>query len=438
MRRDELGMLVDAANRYGDVVRFEFGPRPVHFPTYLIRRPEHVHHVLFEAREMYPKSFDYKLLARALGQGLVTSEGQLWMRQRRLIQPAFRHSQILDFADSMIEASSEVSHRWSLLAADRRPVDVAAEMMRLALDIVGRTLFSSDLADEAEKISEAVGLLVRDMVERMSSAAGFVSLLLPGLPTPANRRAERALHTLDDAVARLIVRRRSVPESERPVDLLSMLLAAKDEESGETMNDHQIRDEVMTFLTAGHETTANALAWTWYLVSTHPLVAGQLQEELRSVLGGREVATEDLEKLTYTKAVLQEVLRLFPPVSIIAREARQDDEFDGFSIPSRSTVLISPWVSHRNPDVWKAPEAFDPKRFLPGSPEHPRLAYLPFGAGPRQCIGAGFATQEALIALAVLAARFTPSLVPGHRVEPQLGVTLRPRYGLQMFVQQAT
>jgi cytochrome P450 len=437
MRRDELRMLIDAANRYGDVVRFEFGPRPVHFPTYLIRRPEHIHHVLFEARAAYPKSFDYKLLARTLGQGLVTSEGALWMRQRRLIQPAFRHSQILEFADPMIEASLEVSERWSLLASDGGPVDVAAEMMHLALDIVGRTLFSSDLADEAEKVSQAVGLLVRQLVEQMSSVVGFLTLLVPGLPTPANRRVERALRTLDDLVARLIARRRALPESERPHDLLSMLLAARDEETGETMDDRQVRDEVMTFLTAGHETTANALAWTWYLLSTHPLVARQLHEELHSVLAGREVVVEDLDKLVYTKAVLQEGMRLYPPVSMIAREASQEDAIGGFSIPARSTVLISPWVTHRNPEIWRAPEAFDPERFLPGAPEHPRLAYLPFGAGPRQCIGSGFAMQEALIALAVLAARFEPALAPGHRVEPQLGVTLRPRGGLPMTIHEA-
>lgn len=437
MRGDELTMLVDAANRYGDVVRFEFGPRSVHFPAYLIRHPDHIHHVLFEARESYPKSFDYKLLARSLGEGLVTSEGALWARQRRLVQPAFRHSQVLAFAEPMIEASLEVRRRWSELAVEGQPVDVAAEMMRLTLDSVGRTLFSSDLAGEVDSISPAVGFLVRDMVERMSSATGLASLLLRQIPTPANRRALAALRTLDFVVSRLIARRRALPESERPADLLSMLLGARDDETGKCMDDRQIRDEVMTFFIAGHETTGNALAWTWFLLSTHPLVTRRLREELRSVLAGRDLGPEDVGKLTYTKAVVQEAMRLYPPVAAIGREARHDDEIGGFYLPARSTVLISPWVSHRNPQFWPAPEAFDPDRFLPGALEHPRLAYLPFGAGPRQCIGAGFALQELVIALATLADRFEPALVPGHRVEPQLGVTLRPRYGLAMIIRRA-
>lgn len=436
MRRDELGMLVEAANRFGDVVRFEFGPRAVHLPVFLIRRPEHIHHVLFSARESYPKSFDYRILARSLGQGLVTSEGELWSRQRRLIQPAFRHTEVAGFAEVMIEAATDVARRWQALADGGQPVDVASEMMRLALDVVGRTLFSSDLADEVDAITPAVAVLVRDMVERMSTGAGLATLAVPRLPTPANRRAKAALQTLDCVVARLVARRRALPETQRPGDLLSMLLAARDEKSGAGMDDRQVRDEVMTFLLAGHETTANALAWTWYLLSTHPLVMRRLREELQTVLAGRNPVPGDVEKLAYTKAVVHEAMRLYPPVAAIGREALCEDEIGGYPVPARSTILISAWVSHRNPLFWSAPEAFDPNRFGPGAPEHPRLVYLPFGAGPRQCIGAAFAMQEAVIALAVLAARFRPDLVPGHRVEPQLGVTLRPRHGLAMTIHE--
>ena len=437
MRRDELGMLVKAANRYGDVVRFEFGPRAVHLPAYLIRRPEHIHHVLFSARDSYPKSFDYRILARSLGLGLVTSEGELWSRQRRLIQPAFRHTEVAGFAELMIDAATDVAQRWHTLADRGQPVDVASEMMRLALDVVGRTLFSSDLADETDAISPAVGVLVRDMVERMSTGAGMATLAAPRLPTPANRRANAALDTLDRVVARLVARRRALPEAERPADLLSTLLAARDEKSGAGMDDRQVRDEVMTFLIAGHETTANALAWTWYLLSTHPLVMRRLGDELHTVLAGRDPGPDDIDKLAYTKAVAQEAMRLYPPVAAIGREALRDDEISGYPVPARSTILISPWVSHRNPEIWAAPEAFDPDRFGPGAPEHPRLAYLPFGAGPRQCIGAAFAMQEAVIALGVLGSRFRLELVPGHSVEPQLGVTLRPRHGLMMTIHRA-
>jgi cytochrome P450 len=437
MRRDELDMLVDAANRYGDVVRFELGPRVAHLPAYLIRRPDHIHHILFEARELYPKSFDYRLLARSLGQGLVTSEGELWSRQRRLIQPAFRHTQVLGLAEAMLAATRDVARRWCDLVSSGEPVDVAEEMMRLALDVVGRTLFSSDLAGEVDTISPAVGVLTRDLVERLSSAVGVLTLLVPQLPTPANRRVRRTLANLDGVVARLIARRRSMPEEARPADLLSMLIAARDETTGEAMDDHQIRDEVMTFLVAGHETTANALTWTWYLLSTHPLAAGRLRDELRSTLAGRDLHPDDLDRLHYTKAVISEAMRLYPPVAAIGREASHDDEIGGYHIPARSTMLISPWVSHRNPEYWPAPEAFDPERFLPAARQQPRLVYLPFGAGPRQCIGAGFALQEAVIALATLAARYEPTLVPGQRIEPQLGVTLRPRNGLAMTIHRA-
>jgi cytochrome P450 len=437
LRHDGLSSLIDGANRYGDVVRFVFGPRIAHLTEYLIRDPEHIHYVLFEARESYVKSYQYKLMGRALGEGLITSDGALWARQRRLVQPGFRHSQVLALAGTMIEASSEVSRTWRELAVEGKPVDMAGEMMRLTLDTVGRTLLSSDLADEVGSISPAVGFLEQDMVERMSSVSGFASLLSPQIPTPANRRMLAALRTLDSAVNGLIARRRALPESERPADLLSMLMAARDAETGRSMDDRQIRDEVMTLFVAGHETTANALSWTWYLLSTHTLVARRLREELRSVLAGRDLAPEDVEKLAYTKAVVEEAMRLYPPVAAITREALHDDEIGGFHIPARTTVMISPWVSHRNPRFWPAPEAFDPDRFLPGSVERPRLAYLPFGAGPRQCLGTGFALQEMVIALGVLAARFDPALVPGQRVEPQFGVSVRPRYGVSMTIHDA-
>jgi cytochrome P450 len=435
LREDELHLLVDAANRYGDVVRIELGPRAAHVTAHLLRQPDHIHHVLFEARQDYPKSFTYDLLRRALGNGLVTSEGELWTRQRRLIQPMFRHSTVSAFARIMAAASEDLAERWAGLARRGEPVDVAAEMMRLTLDIVGRALFSADLTVSAAEIGTAVGVIVRDVVDRLTSPVGLATLVVPGLPTPANRRTRRALATLDAVVARLVARRRALPDKQRPADLLSMLLAARDDETGQAMSDRQIRDEVMTFLIAGHETTANALAWTWYLLSLHPLVGQRLREELRGVLSGRLPTAGDVDKLHYTRAVVQEAMRMYPPVAVIERDASRDDDIGGYDVAAGTTVIISPWVCHRNPQFWSAPEAFNPDRFLgEQAAHHVRYTYLPFGAGPRQCIGAGFALQEATIALAVLARRFNAELVPGHPVEPQFGVTLRPRWGLIMML----
>jgi cytochrome P450 len=433
MRRDELTLLVDAANRFGDVVRFELGPRAAHVSAHLIRHPDHVHHVLLEARGNYPKSFTYQLLGRILGRGLVTSEGELWTQQRRIIQPIFRHSTIAGFAPLMTAACDDLAREWDGLAAAGSPVDVAVEMSRLTLDIVGRALFSTDLTGDAAAVGPAVEVVLRDVIERLTSPVALATMAVPGLPTAANRRTKAALATLDDVVGLLITRRRIVSEADRPVDLLSMLLSAGDYGNGEAMSDQQIRDEMMTFLIAGHETSANALSWTWYLLALHPLVARRLRDELSTVLAGRMPDAADLDKLDYTKAVVQEAMRLYPPVAAIERDATEDDEIGGYLIPAGTTVIISPWVSHRNPAFWPAPEAFDPERFLGDRPaQQPRYTYLPFGAGPRQCIGAAFALQEATITLAALASRFRADLVPGHPIEPQIGVTLRPKHGLPM------
>jgi cytochrome P450 len=438
MRRDELALLVDAANRFGDVVRFELGPRAAHVSAHLIRHPDHVHHVLLEARGNYPKSFTYQLLGRILGRGLVTSEGELWTQQRRIIQPIFRHSTIAGFAPLMTAACDDLAREWDGLAAAGSPVDVAVEMSRLTLDIVGRALFSTDLTGDAAAVGPAVEVVLRDVIERLTSPVALATMAVPGLPTAANRRTKAALATLDDVVGLLITRRRIVSEADRPVDLLSMLLSAGDYGNGEAMSDQQIRDEMMTFLIAGHETTANALSWTWYLLALHPLVARRLRDELSTVLAGRMPDAADLDKLDYTKAVVQEAMRLYPPVAAIERDAKEDDEIGGYRIPAGTTVIISPWVSHRNPAFWPAPEAFDPERFLDDRPaRQPRYTYLPFGAGPRQCIGAAFALQEATIALAALASRFRADLVPGHPIEPQIGVTVRPKHGLRMTLHRA-
>jgi cytochrome P450 len=305
-------------------------------------------------------------------------------------------------------------------------------MMRLTLGMAGKTLFSMDLSNEADEVGRAAATVIQYANDR------FTRLLpLPtNIPTPHNRRFWKALRTLDTVVQGIIdVRRR---EEKDAGDLLSMLLLARDEETGEGMNDQQLRDEVRAFILAGHETTAAALAWTWYLLAQHPHIEHRLHTELVTVLDGRSPTFEDLPKLTYTKMVLEESMRLYPPGWGFERRAVADDEIGGYHIPADSLVLISPYVTHRHSAFWEDPERFDPERFTPEPlAGRPRYTYFPFGGGPRQCIGNEFAIVQCQLIIAMVAQTYRLRLVPGHPVEPEPSVTLRPRHGLLMTLQRA-
>jgi cytochrome P450 len=353
---------------------------------------------------------------------MVTSEGDFWRRQRRIAQPAFHREQIARFADVMVARTEAMLELWEELP---EPIDVAREMMRLTLEIVCRTLFTVDLGARVDAIGDAVSLANHDTIERISS---LIDLPL-WVPTPRNRRFKRALRTFDEIVYAEIGARRDARDPGQ--DLLGMLLSARDPESGEGMSDLQLRDEIVTMFVAGHETTANALAWCFYLLSTHPEIERRAREEVVGVLGGRHPTLADLPKLGYLKQIFQETMRLYPPVWGIGRGAVETDVISGYTIEKGSDVTLCQWVTHRHPDLWSNPEGFDPDRFA--DPEAiDRWAYFPFSGGARQCIGNNFAVMEAQLILATMLPRQRLELASGHRVVPQPLVTLRPLHGVPM------
>jgi cytochrome P450 len=420
-QRDPLGLFQRSLRDLGDHVGFRFGP----FRYLLVNDPEGVRHILVDNNRNYRKSRSYEGLKLVLGQGLLTSEGDFWRRQRRLAQPAFHKERLASFAKMMVSDTSAMLQRWR--GGDGGPFDVHHEMMRLTLRIVTRTLFSTDSETDADAVGSAIGVAI-DYVNDYSDA---VIRLPTWLPTRKNIRFRRAKRTLDSLVLRIVdERRRSGHDAG---DLLSLLMSAKDEDTREQMTDRQLRDEVMTIVLAGHETTANALTWAFYLLSKHPAAAQRLRREIEEVLGGRTPSIEDLPRLTYARMVIEETLRLYPPAWVLEREAIQDDAIGGYRVPKKTIVAVAPYSLHRHPRYWQNPEDFDPERFTPArAAERPKYAYLPFGAGPRLCIGNGFAMMEAQIILAMVMGDCALQLVPNFKVELVPSITLRPRSGVLM------
>ena len=369
--------------------------------------------------------------------GLLTSEGDFWKRQRRLSQPSFHRQRIAGFATAMARCTERMLSDWAALEPSGRAptrsvgVDVHAEMMRLTMAIVGQTLFSTDLLGSAEAVGRALTTALEITNRRFQS----LFLLPQRLPTRQNVKFGRAMETLNGVVNGLIAERRK-GGAEPSEDLLGMLMSARDEETGEGMNDRQLHDELMTLFLAGHETTANALAWTFYLLSRHPEIERRVHAECAAALQGRAPGAEDVPKLELTNRVVAEALRLYPPAWLFARKAIEADEIQGYRIPKGSTVFVCPYVTHRHPGFWENPEGFDPDRFLPAAvAARPRYAYFPFAGGPRQCIGNSFALMEATIILATTLQRYRLDLVPGQRVEPEPTVTLRPVDGVRVTLQ---
>jgi cytochrome P450 len=424
MMRDAAQFLLRAHAQYGDIVRLKLGPRT----AFALFHPDHVYHVFVKHRENYTKqSRGFKKLRHVVGNGLITSEGDFWLRQRRLLQPAFTAPKLAGFAAPMVRATQEMAESWESASRIGEPIDVADEMMRLTMRIVGETLLGTDVTGEASDVGAALTLVIDEISRRIHSPWNFRERL----PVARNRRYERAIQRLDKSVQKIIDQHRTRP-AERE-DVLTMLMAARDEESGSQMSDKQLRDEVMTFFLAGHETTAKALTWTFYLLSQHVEVRTRLQREIDAVLAGRSATAEDLPKLPYAKQVIQESMRLYPPVWGLARMTAADDRIDDVTIPAGAPVLLSQFVTHRHRAFWDNPEGFDPDRFLPERSEgrHP-YAYFPFGAGPRICIGNHFALIESVLILATVTSRWSLNLIPGRPVIPEARVTLRPKHGLFM------
>ncbi|MBV9108990.1 MAG: cytochrome P450 [Gemmatimonadetes bacterium] len=422
-RRDPLDFLERVHRRYGDVARFRFGPRRL----YLLAHPELVRDVLVTRHRNFIKS---KALQRArvvLGNGLLTSEGEVHLRQRRMAQPAFHRERIAALGETMVDLATRAADGWR----PGQAMDVTREMNRLTLAIAASTLFGASVDDEADEIGAALTTAL-EAFKRLTNPLGPI---LDRLPLPTTIRVRKASARLDATIYRIIAQRRRGGEDRG--DLLSMLLAARDEEGdGGGMTDLQLRDEALTLFLAGHETTANALAWTWHLLALNPDAEATLHRELDGVLAGRAPTADDLPRLAYTRAVLAESMRLFPPAWTIGREPLEAFEAGGYRIRAGSVVLVSPWITHRDPRWWPDPERFDPGRWTPEQEaERPRFAYFPFGGGPRKCIGEGFAWTEGILVLATLAARWRFRHAPATRVGRQPLITLRPT-GLEMVAEE--
>ncbi|TNE52521.1 MAG: cytochrome P450 [Deltaproteobacteria bacterium] len=428
IRQDMIQFLTESTEAYGDVARYRFGPIVLHF----FRHPDHVQHILQARHRNFCRSSFYDQMKRLLGEGLLTSDGDFWLKQRRLIQPAFHRKRLDTLAWIMAEEADTLVQRWQRHAGGE-PFDIVEDMMRFALLVAGRSLFETNVEEKADLIGEALTFAQAAFNERVNSLVPWPEWT----PLPRFRKYRWAIATLDQIVRELVQERRQ--DSETHHDLLAMLMELRDADTGEGMSDEQIRDEVMTLLLAGHETTGNQLSWTLSLLSQHPEVADRVADEAQRVLGDRAPTSEDLPSLVYTKQVLQESMRLFPPAWIMDRAVVDDDNIGGFVVPKKSVVVISPYMTHRHPDFWDDPEAFDPERFAPERAKgRHRYAYFPFGGGPRQCIGNHFAMMETQIALALLCRAFRFQLKPGHPIEKEMLITLRPKHGIQLSLSPRT
>lgn len=413
--------LLERSRGYGDIVTLRF----VHRRVYLLNHPDYIKHVLVDNNQNYVKGRGSELTRPVVGEGLLTSEGEFHQRQRRLIQPAFHRRRIAALAGTMTRLTQRHMAPWG----DGEIRDLHRELTQLTMSIVTQSLFGIDVQRENQKLAATLDQLLKEF---SFGDATLLGRLLTRLPTPRTRRRESLRRTLDEAIYSFIKAGRA--RAEERDDLLSLLLAAQDTEGdGLGMSDRQVRDEVMTLFIAGHETTANAITWTFYLLAQHPEIEAQLHAELAEVLAGRIPTADDVPNLKYTRMVLSEAMRLYPPAWIMGRMAVAEDEIGGYRVPARSPILISQWVMHRHPAYWDEPQRFDPQRFEPDSPaarQRPRYTYFPFGGGPRLCIGESFAWMEGILLIATLAQRFRFCLTPSACIEPQPLVTLRPKYGL--------
>jgi cytochrome P450 len=415
-----LGLYTRCAREYGDCVLLRLGLTP----AYLLFHPDLIEQVLLSRN--FIKHYALRMNRRLLGEGLLSSEGDFWLRQRRLIQPAFLRERIAGYAAAMVEQAERLADSW----AHGQTRDVYADMRQLTLQIAARTLFGADATGQGPVVHQALKAVMDSFNSRL-----FSVLRLPeSFPTPGNLRARRAIRRLDAILYGIIDQARAGGPRD---DLLSILLHARDEQDGTGMTDRQLRDEAMTLFLAGHDTTALALTWGWYLLAQHPEVVAELEAELRTVLGGRAPSAADLPRLRYAEMVVQEVMRLYPPAYTVGRQAVEACEVGGYHLRAGASVLMPQWVVHRDPRFWDDPERFHPGRWADGLARRlPRYAYFPFGGGPRLCIGNTFAMMEAVLVLATLARRYRMRLVPGPPVRPKPRLTLAPERGIEVVLEK--
>jgi cytochrome P450 len=416
---EPLDVLVRWSREYGDVVRW----RMLHLRVYLLSHPDDIETVLLTESRKFVKGRILQANRETLGDGLLTSEGDLWLHQRRLIQPAFRRERVLAYAPLMISRAAQMIDHWEA----GRPLDLHRELMRLTLEIAAETLFGVTVREDADRVSAAL-----DTLMAANTSPGRLFLLMRRLPTAANRRYTRAVRELERIVYKMIAQRRAdgLKTAGGSDDLLSRLLNAEDE-SGRRMSDRQLRDECITLLLAGHETTALALSWAAYLLAQNPDAQKQLQAEIDAVLCGRLPGVTDLPRLVHTERVVRETLRLYPPAWLMPRLAVEDCDLREFRVPKSAGVIFSQWIVHRDPRWFAQPEQFRPERWTEEFARAlPRFAYFPFGGGPRVCVGSSFAMIEAVLLLAVIAQRFRLALARPEPVEPLATMTLRPKGGV--------
>jgi len=419
--RDSLSFIL-SCRQYGDVVRARF----LYVTSYFIYNPGDIENLLSTNARNFRKSMSLRsnFFHRLVGNGLVTSEGDFWRRQRRLAQPAFHRQRISGYGDVMVDYAERSLSNWQV--GEMR--DVHRDMMRLTLEIVVKTLFDADISGDADN----VGRILSGLVKPFASQATLKWILDNRLPTPEHRRFHKAVSEIDEIVYRIIAERRANGYDQG--DLLSMLLQAHDDD-GSQMTDAQLRDEVMTLFLAGHETTALVLSWSWYLLATHPEVEKKFHAELDEVLNGRRPEVSDLPRLKYTEMIAKESMRLYPPAYAVGREAIEECEIGGFRVPRGTQIFAFQWATHRDERYFDRPEEFEPDRWtVEFSEQLPKYAYFPFGGGPRQCIGNYFAMMEIVLVLATIGRRLTLSLAQDQTVELWPAMSLRPKNGIKVVI----
>lgn len=416
--------LCDWRRDYGDLVSFRLATRQF----YLFSHPKLIEQALIKQSDVFVKTYHPKKpigLALVLGQGLVTSQGDVWQRQRRLMQPIFQRSNITALLPQIATAGSNMLDRWQKLG-EGAEVELSAEMMQLTLEVITQTMFSTSVLDKIERIAPSLDTLLRYAAKSLLNP-----LALPlYIPTPSNQKFKQALGTIDDVIYGIIDQRRTASSAHN--DLLDMLLKARDDDSGEKMTDRQIRDEVITIFSAGHETTANLLSWTLYLLARHPAVLAKLHQELDSLLQGKIPDAEDLQQLVYTRAILNESMRFRPPAGIMLRKVNKDTEVDGYFLKAGRLAIFSIFNLHHHVDFWQQPEQFDPERFL--VPENRRFSFMPFGTGERICIANHFALLESQLLLSMIVQHCDLQLLDTDEVEIEMAVTLRPKGGIPVRI----
>lgn len=428
LRQDPLGCLQQFVDEAGPASKYRFF---ANLWGYLFVHPNHYQHILQDNYRNFTKlpHPTFLLLYPLVGKGLLSNDGESWLRQRRLAQPAFHRGQIQQMGNIMTAAAERRFSRWEQSAQSGKVIEFDREMMEMTLEIAGRTLFSVDLTGEARDVGEVFGRLNELFVKLVVSPISLYTMRIPFWPS--TRNVTRDVGALDKLIYAMINERRAAEEPGN--DLMGMLLSARDDDTGERMNEKQLRDEVITLLIAGHETTTLLLTWFFYCLGRYPELEKQVQDEVDRTLSGRLPTVEDIPKLVFTRQVINETMRLYPPAYALSRWCAEDDVIGGFDTPASAVITLSPFITHRMPEFWPRPHEFDPERFSPANEkDRPRFAYIPFGAGPRQCIGEGFALTESVLVAAAIAQRFRLRIPDGYVAQMDPQITLHPKGGMPL------